>query len=245
MIVSIAIAFAIFGVLAAFQRTLDAGQESSDDDRLVVVNKVNFTHPLPVAYFDYVRRMEGVREASYAIWFGGFYQDPKDKLIAVAVEPETYIQVVDTDFDLLPKMREAFLHEHIAALVGKAMAQKWGWQVGDRIPITSDIHVEKNGSRTWDVMIVGIFDKRKPYVDTDRMIFRYDYFNETRAFGKDTIGWLFLRARSAADAERLAKAIDQDSPTRLMRRQPIPRRRFLQRSNWSSSLSGQLSRRFS
>ena len=209
IIVSVAIAFAIFGVLATFQRTFDAGQESSEDDRLVVVNKVNFTHPLPVAYFDYVRQMRGVNEASYAVWFGGYFQDPKNKLIAVAVEPETYMRVVDTDFDLPPKIREAFQRDHVAALVGQAMAQQWGWQVGDRIPITSDTHVQRNGSRTWDVTIVGIFDKRKPYVDTDRLIFRYDYFNETRAFGKDTIGWLFLRAGSAVDSERLARAIDQ------------------------------------
>jgi len=209
IIVSVAIAFAIFGVLATFQRTFDAGQESSEDDRLVVVNKVNFTHPLPVAYFDYVRQMRGVNEASYAVWFGGYFQDPKNKLIAVAVEPETYMRVVDTDFDLPPKIREAFQRDHVAALVGQAMAQQWGWQVGDRIPITSDTHVQRNGSRTWDVTIVGIFDKRKPYVDTDRLIFRYDYFNETRAFGKDTIGWLFLRAGSAIDSERLARAIDQ------------------------------------
>ena len=209
IIVSVAIAFAIFGVLATFQRTFDAGQESSEDDRLVVVNKVNFTHPLPVAYFDHVRQMRGVNEASYAVWFGGYFQDPKNKLIAVAVEPETYMRVVDTDFDLPPKIREAFQRDHVAALVGQAMAQQWGWQVGDRIPITSDTHVQRNGSRTWDVTIVGIFDKRKPYVDTDRLIFRYDYFNETRAFGKDTIGWLFLRAGSAIDSERLARAIDQ------------------------------------
>ena len=209
MIVVIAIAFAIFGVLAAFERAFEAGQNSSEDDRLVVVNKINFTRPLPVAYYDYVRRIKGVREASYAIWFGGYYQDPKNKLIVVVVEPQTYIRVVDTDFDLTPKMREAFLRDRTAALVGQAMAQKWGWKVGDRIPIASSFHVQKNGSRTWDMTIVGIFDKRKPYVGTNRMIFRYDYFNETRAFGKDMIGWIFLRVRSRDDAERVAKAIDQ------------------------------------
>ena len=105
MIVVIAIAFAIFGVLAAFERAFEAGQNSSEDDRLVVVNKINFTRPLPVAYYDYVRRIKGVREASYAIWFGGYHQDPKNKLIVVVVEPQTYIRVVDTDFDLTPKMR--------------------------------------------------------------------------------------------------------------------------------------------
>jgi putative ABC transport system permease protein len=210
MLVVIAIAFAIFGVLAAFERAFEVGQNSSEDDRLVVVNKINFTRPLPVAYYDDVRRIKGVREASYAIWFGGYYQDPKNSLVVVVVEPQTYLRVVDTDFDFTQKMREAFLRDRTAALVGQAMAQKWGWKVGDRIPIASSFHTQKNGSRTWDLTIVGIFDKRKPYIGTNRMVFRYDYFNETRAFGKDMIGWLFLRVRSRADAERVAKAIDKE-----------------------------------
>jgi putative ABC transport system permease protein len=209
MIVSILIAFAIFGVLAAFERAFNAGQNVAEDDRLVVVNKINFTQPLPIAYFTRVRAMEGVRLATHANWFGGYYQDPKNFLIVMAVEPETYLQVIDSDFDFTPEMRQTFIRERTGALVGENMAKKWGWKVGDRVPIGSNIFSQKNGSRSWDMTIVGIFGKRKPQAETNLMLFHYDYFDETRSFGKDTIGWLVLQTTAPAVNDRVAKAIDQ------------------------------------
>ncbi|MFY9992802.1 MAG: FtsX-like permease family protein [Rhodoplanes sp.] len=209
MIVSILIAFAIFGVLAAFERAFNSGETVAEDDRLVVVNKINFTQPMPVAYFNRVRAIEGVRLATYANWFGGYFQDPKNFLIAFAVEPETYLQVVDSDYVITPEMREAFLRERTGVLVGDAVAKKWGWKVGDRVPIGSSIFSQKNGSRSWDMTIVGIFGKRKPQADTNRMFFHYDYLNETRSFGNDKIGWLVLQTASPDVNDRVAKAIDR------------------------------------
>ncbi len=209
MIVSILIAFAIFGVLAAFERAFNSGETVAEDDRLVVVNKINFTQPMPVAYFNRVRAIEGVRLVTYANWFGGYFQDPKNFLIAFAVEPETYLQVVDSDYVITPEMREAFLRERTGVLVGDAVAKKWGWKVGDRVPIGSSIFSQKNGSRSWDMTIVGIFGKRKPQADTNRMFFHYDYLNETRSFGNDKIGWLVLQTTSPDVNDRVAKAIDR------------------------------------
>lgn len=209
MIVSILIAFAIFGVLTAFEHAFNAGEQVAEDDRLVVVNKINFTQPLPIAYFNRVRAMEGVRLATHANWFGGYFQDPKNFLIVFAVQPETYLQVVDNNYDFTPEMRDAFIRERTGALVGETLAKKWGWKVGDRVPIASNIFSQKNGSRSWDMTIVGIFKNRKPQADTNLMLFQYDYFDETRSFGKDTIGWLVLQTTSPAVNDRVAKAIDQ------------------------------------
>ena len=91
MIVCILTAFAIFGVLASIERSFNAGQDVAAADRLVVVNKINFTPPLPVAYFDRVRATEGVQQVTHLNWFGGYYQDPKNFLIVMAVDPVTYI----------------------------------------------------------------------------------------------------------------------------------------------------------
>jgi putative ABC transport system permease protein len=102
-------------------------------------------------------------------------------------------------------MREAFSE----ALVGVTLAKKWGWKVGDRVPIGSSIFSQKNGSRSWDMTIVGIFGKRKPQADTNRMFFHYDYLNETRSFGNDKIGWLVLQTTSPDVNDRVAKAIDR------------------------------------
>jgi len=208
MIVSILIAFAIFGVLAAFERAFNVGQEVAEADRLVIVNKINFTQPLPIAYFNRVRAFPGVREVTHANWFGGYYQDPKNVLIVFAVEPETYTQIIGSDVIIPRDMRQAFIRDRAGALVGEGMASRFGWKVGDHIPISSNIFSQKNGSHTWDMTIVGIFGKRKPQIDANVMLFQYDYFDETRSFGKDTIGWMVLRTTSPSINDQVAKGID-------------------------------------
>jgi putative ABC transport system permease protein len=209
MIVSILVAFLIFGVLGAFYRAFTSGEEAAADDRLVVVNKINFTQPLPIAYFNRVRGVEGVRQVTHANWFGGYYQDPKNFIVAIAIEPETYLDIYARDYGITPEERTAFVRERSAAIVGETLARKWGWKVGDRVPINSNIFSQRNGSRTWDFTIAGIIKPHKPQVDTNFMLFQYAYFDETRSFGKDQIGWMVLQTASPAVNDRVAKAIDQ------------------------------------
>jgi putative ABC transport system permease protein len=208
MIVSILVAFLIFGVLAGVYASFTAGEDRAAADRLVVVNKVNFTQPLPVAYYNRVRSVAGVRQVTHANWFGGYYQDPKNFLVVMAVEPETYTDVFSRDFDIAPEARQAFIRTRTGAIVGDTMARKWGWKVGDRVPVASNIFSQRNGSHTWDFDIVGIFTGKTQQNDTNLMFFQYDYFDETRSFGKDTIGWLVLQTANPADNDRVAKTID-------------------------------------
>jgi putative ABC transport system permease protein len=209
MIVCILTAFAIFGVLASIERSFNAGQDVAAADRLVVVNKINFTQPLPIAYFERARATEGVQQVTHLNWFGGYYQDPKNFLIVMAVDPVTYMDVYGNEVDISPEARQTFIRERTGALVGEAMAKKWGWRVGDHVPISSNIFTQKSGSRSWDFTIVGIFGGKRPEVDTNFMVFQYDYFDETRSFGKDQIGWMVLRTTSPALNDRVVKTIDQ------------------------------------
>ena len=209
MTVSILAAFAIFGVLGSVERSFYAGQEVAAADRLVVVNKINFTQPLPIAYYDRVRAVEGVQQVAHLNWFGGYYLDPKNFLIVIAVEPATYMDVYSDQIDIAPEARQAFIHERTGALVGAAMAEKWGWKLGDHVPIASNIFTQKNGSRSWDFSIVGIVTGKKPEVDTNFMVFQYKYFDETRSFGKDEIGWMVLRTASPVLNDGVVKTIDQ------------------------------------
>ena len=101
------------------------------------------------------------------------------------------------------------MRERTGALVGERLARTWGWKVGDRIPVSSNIFSQKNGSRTWDFTIVGIAGGARPEVDTNFMVFQYAYFDETRSFGKDTIGWMVLQTTSPSLNETVAKTIDQ------------------------------------
>jgi len=208
MIVSILIAFLIFGVLAAFERSLNRGEDVAAADRLVTVNKVNFTQPMPIAYYNRVRSVEGVRQVTYANWFGGYYQDPKNVLVVFAVDPTSYLDVFSNEIAVTPDAKEAFVRERTSALVGETMATKWGWKIGDRVPIASNIFSQKSGARSWDFTIAGIFTNKTPQFSTNLMLFHHDYFNETRTFGKDTIGWMVLQTTSPAANDRVAKTID-------------------------------------
>ncbi len=208
MMASILVAFLIFGVLAAVYASFTAGEDRAQADRLVVVNKVNFTQPLPIAYYNRVRSVPGVRQATHSNWFGGYYQDPKNFLVVIASEPETLTDVYASDYALTSEVRQAFIRTRTGAIVGDAMARKWGWKVGDRVPVSSNIFSQKNGSHTWEFDIVGIFTGTSPQINTDLMFFQYDYFDETRSFAKDTIGWIVLRTGNPADNDRVAKTID-------------------------------------
>ena len=208
MMVSILIAFAIFGVLASFERAFNAGQDRATADRLVVVNKINFTQPLPISYYNRVAAVDGVAEVTHLNWFGGYYQEPRNFLIALAVDPENWMKLRDSDFVFSPEARSAFIRERTGVLIGERMLEKWGWKVGDHIPISSNIYSRKNGSHTWDFTIVGSFAGRTPQNDSNVMLLSYDYFDETRSFGKDLITWMSLRTTSVAANERVTSAID-------------------------------------
>jgi putative ABC transport system permease protein len=208
MIASILVAFLIFGILAGVYASFTAGEDRAAADRLVVVNKVNFTQPLPIAYYNRVRSVAGVRQITHANWFGGYYQDPRNFLVVIAVEPETYTGIFASDFDFPPEARQAFIRTRTGALVGEAMARKWGWKVGDRVPVSSNIFSQRSGSHTWDFDIVGIFAGKTAQNDTNLMFFQYDYFDETRSFGKDTIGWIVLQTANPTENDRVAKTID-------------------------------------
>jgi putative ABC transport system permease protein len=209
MIVSILIAFMIFGVLAGFHRAFTAGEDRAAADRLITVNKINFTQPLPIAYFNRVRAVDGVRQITHANWFGGYYQDPKNFLMTLAVEPATYFDVYRSEFDIPPEQLQAFIRDRSSAVIGESLARKWGWKVGDRVPVASNIFSQRsNGGHTWDFTIAGIVKGKTEQAGTDFLLFQYAYFDETRSFGKDTIGWLILQTNSPENNDRVAKTID-------------------------------------
>ena len=208
MMVSILIAFAIFAVLASFERAFNAGQDRATPDRLVVTNKISFTQPLPISYFNRVAAIDGVAQINHFSWFGGYYQEPRNFVAAFAVDPENWMKLRDSDFVFSPEVRAAFIRERTGVLVGARMMEKWGWKIGDHIPISSNIWSQKNGSHAWDFTIVGSFTARIPQADTNVMVMNYDYFNETRSFGKDLISWMSLRTTSVAANERVTNAID-------------------------------------
>lgn len=205
---AIFIAFLLFGSVTTLKSALDSGVELSADNRLVVFNSINFTQPLPIAYVNKVRGIEGVNKVTHANWFGGYFQEPANQVVTLAVDAESYLEVYG-EIAVEPEQRQAWLRNRQGILIGERLAQAMGWQLGDRIPISSNIFSQTNGSITWDFIVEGIFTATDEQLDTRAAFFHYDYFIETQTFGSDWVGWLILTTTDSALNEPVAKAIDE------------------------------------
>lgn len=206
---AIFIAFLIFGAVTALKGSLDSGIEMSADNRLVVVHKTNFTISLPYAYVSKVKSIEGVKDLTHANWFGGYYQEPSNQIVTMAVEPETYFTVY-SELIIDPQQKQKWLKNQSGALVGERIATANNWKVGDRIPISSNIFSHKDGGHTWEFVIDGIFSAQEKQTDTGYVIFHYKYFKETQTFGGNSVGWLVLTTESPELNEKVSKAIDTE-----------------------------------
>ncbi len=201
------IAFMIFGTLTSFQKAFDAGIDLAADDRLIVLNKINFTQVLPIAYVNRVRAVEDVLAVVHLNWFGGYYQDPRNQFPQFPIDPLTYLDMYP-EFTMPEDQIEAFSRNRTGAMVGQDLATTYGWKVGDRIPIQATIWTKADGGRTWEFELEGIFSSDDPRSSTAVLLFQYDYFEEARAFGKGTVGWYVLRVENGADPIQVANAID-------------------------------------
>ena len=206
---AIFIAFLIFGAIMTLQSALNSGVEMSADNRLVVMHKISFTNPLPIAYVNKVRAMEGVKEVTHANWFGGYYQEPANQVVTMAVDPDSYMSVY-SELVVEPQQLEAWKNNQSGVLVGERLAKANNWQIGDRIPLSSNIFSRKTGGQTWDFTVDGIFKGNEAKVDTGYVLIHYKYFNETQAWGGDSVGWLILTTTDPALNEHVARALDEN-----------------------------------
>ncbi|WP_339865161.1 ABC transporter permease [Paremcibacter congregatus] len=219
------IAFMIYGVLMAFQVALDSGVELSADDRLIVVNKVNFTQPLPLSYVTRIRSVEGVAESAHMSWFGGYYQDPKNFMPMFAVEQDRFLDVYD-EIVMPDVQRKAWLQNRQGLLIGESVAKRFGWKVGDRVPISSNIFSRKTGGQTWDFDIEAIYRGADPSFDTSGVYFHFKYFDEARTFGQNQTGFVAVRTEDPALNEQVIKAIDDQFANSFFETETVPEKAF-------------------
>ncbi len=202
-ILSIAVALFLFGLLVAINSAFTGGIEAAGADRLVIRNKISIIMPLPISYKERVLQINGVTADTYASWFGGVYQDPKNFFPQFAIDKITYLKMYPEY--LLPKDQyEAFLADRQGCIIGRTTADRFGFKVGDRLPIRGTIF-----TGTWEFNIRGIFDGNRPEVDTTPMMFDYEYLSERVSFINGRVGWYIVKIGNPNDAEKVAKAIDQ------------------------------------
>ena len=205
-VLSIAVAFLLFGFLQSFREAWNSGVENASDTRLVTVNKINFTQPLPYSYFTRIQTMEGVQAVTHASWFGGFYQEPQNFVQAFAVDPTLWLGMYP-EMKAPPEQIARFIENRAGVMVGSSVANRFGWQVGDRIPLSSNIFSQQGGGSVWDVEIEAIYTPEANF-DGSIVLLHYEYFNESKSFGKDTIGWLVVQTTSPQVNDAVIAAID-------------------------------------
>lgn len=207
MLVAILIAFFLYGCLVAFNHAFHDSENSASADRLVTVNRINFTMPLPVNYASQIATVPGVKAVTYQSWFGGYYQDPRTPLFMFAVEPASYFEVYPA-IRMPPEQRRAFLSSRTALAVGKTTADKNHWKVGDHVPIFSNIYLRKDGAKAWDFDIAAIFTDPDDSARESIVLMRHDYFDEMVTFGRDQINMAILLTDTAAQVDVVSKAVD-------------------------------------
>lgn len=199
---SFAVALFLFGLLAAVRMGFRGGADAAGANRLDVINRVSLILPLPYAYRDRILRVPGVSAVTYATWFGGVYQTEKNFFPQFAVDKDTWFDVY-ADYVVSPEGREAFTKDRQACMVGRSLAKRFGFKVGDRIPLRGTIW-----TGTWEFNLVGIYEGNRPEADTSGMFFRADYLEEKRVFGKGTVGWYVVKLADPDGAVPVTAAID-------------------------------------
>jgi putative ABC transport system permease protein len=168
----LAIAVLAFGLLQTVVDAWYAGAAAASGTRLITRNAISLATFLPLSYESRIRGVEGVTKVVRSNWFGGIYQEPKNFFAQFAVS-DNYLDVYP-EFVLSEAERTAWLRDRKGCLVGRQLADLYGFKVGDALPIRGTIY-----PGTWEFVIRGIFDGSDSTKITRQMMFHWDYLNET------------------------------------------------------------------
>ena len=156
-----------------------------------------------------MERIPGVAKATHMTWFGGIYQDPKNFFPQMPVIPEELLEL-HPEFILPPEQLKVWLQTRTGAIVGRKTADRFGFKIGDKIPIQSPIWMKTDESQLWEFDVVGIFDGKEKGTDTTQLFFRHDYFEESRRWAKGEVGWYIISVSDPAKAAEIAAAVDRE-----------------------------------
>ena len=209
-VLSVLVAFLLFGLLEAVQVAFESGADSADAKRLLTTARYSIIDPLPMAYASRIERVPGVVGVAYADWFGAKYQNESNAFAVFAVDPARYLDMYP-EFQIDPAQREAFVKTRTGAVAGQRLMERYGWKVGQKLPLASEIHAKTDGSLDWEFDLVGVFDAEDPAVraNTEVVLINVAYFDEARAVGRGKTGWYIIRIAEADQARAVAADIDR------------------------------------
>jgi len=202
---SLFIAFLLFGILMTIRNSFALGVEIAGLDRLVLINKVSLIMPLPFSYQARLQAVPGVQLVTHNSWFNGIYQDPANFFANIAVDPEPFMKIYP-EYKLPADQMKAWLDDRQGAIVGKDLARRFGWKLGDRVPLQGTIFRPKTGD-VWEFNVSGIYDAADG-VDKTQFFFRYDYLEENRTLGNGEVGWYIVKIDDGTRAVEMSRAFD-------------------------------------
>jgi putative ABC transport system permease protein len=209
-LLSVIVAFLLFGLLQAVQVAFESGADAADARRLLTIARYSIIEPLPMAHGRQIERVPGVVAVASADWFGAKYQNESNAFPVFAVDPTRYLDMYP-EFIVPPAHREAFVKTRTGALAGQRLVDRYGWKVGQKLPIASEIHTKTDGTLNWEFDLVGTLDADDPAVraNTDMVLINVAYFDEARQLGRGKTGWYIIRIDDPGQARAISAEIDR------------------------------------
>jgi len=207
-ILSVIMAFLLFGLLQSLNSIFNSGADFIGATRLMTQARVSFTQALPFSMIPKLESVPGVARVAYSQWFGGVWQE-NTQVFTFAVDPERYHDVYP-EWVMPEEQWKAFEHTRTAMVAGKQVADKYGWKIGQKIPLSSNIYPQKGGSKSWAFDLVGIYDGKDESwkKQTNAVFINHDYFDEANMFGKGRTNFYILKLAPGADAAQVSKTVD-------------------------------------
>jgi len=207
-VLSVIMAFLLFGLLQALSHVFSAGAEFVGATRLVTTARISFTQPLDLSMQPKLEAIPGVARVTNSQWFGGVWQT-NTPIFVFAVDPSSYHDVYP-EWVMPEEQWKVFANTRTAMVAGKMVADQYGWKVGQKIPISSNIYPQKDGSKAWAFDLVGIYDGKDEAwkKQTTQVFINHDYFDEANQFGKGRTNFFVLKLAPDANPEAISKTVD-------------------------------------
>jgi putative ABC transport system permease protein len=212
-LLSVVVAFLLFGVLETVDYAFaHPSGGATGADKLITTNKYSITLSLPFSDAQEIRAVPGVAAVTWISWFGAYYQESKNFVFALPVDTDSYFNLHKDEFIVESAQLQAYRDTRTGALVNSALMKKFGWKVGDKVPLHSTIWTQKkDGSLDWTFDIVGTFDAKdatQASQQASTLLFHYDLFDEGRSFGKGSVGWFEERVADPAQSGAISGRVD-------------------------------------
>ena len=213
-LMSILVAFVLFSLLFAVKSAFQAGSELAGNDRLNVTPRYSIIDPLPISHKAQIESVSGVAAVAFSDWFGVTYKNRQNDFAVFATQYDDYLKLYP-EYEIDPAVLDRARKTRNSAIVNDVLWKQqekssYGWSLGGIVPINSYIYQNKDGTNSWQVEVVGQFKRKdgKPDPNGALMLVNFDYFNESRTFGKDTVGWFIVRMADPNQAAQVAQTID-------------------------------------